>query len=54
MADESLNGNSLQAFVEEADKDYQQTQRDLKEIDILIKQKRSRSRAPGPAKRPGH
>lgn len=38
MADESLNGNSLQAFVEEADKDYQQTQRDLKEIDILIKQ----------------
>jgi two-component system sensor histidine kinase DegS len=29
---------SFQAFVEEAVKDYEQTQRDLKEIDILIKQ----------------
>jgi two-component system, NarL family, sensor histidine kinase DegS len=38
MADESINGNSLQAFFEEATNDYEQTQRDLKEIDILIKQ----------------
>lgn len=29
---------SFQAFLEEAQKDFQQTQRDLKEIDILIKQ----------------
>lgn len=30
--------HSFQAFIEEAAKDYEQTQRDLKEIDILIKQ----------------
>lgn len=29
---------SFQGFIEEAQKDYEQTQRDLKEIDILIKQ----------------
>jgi two-component system, NarL family, sensor histidine kinase DegS len=29
---------SFQSFLEEANKDYEQTQRDLKEIDILIKQ----------------
>ena len=39
MADQSNNEEqSFQAFVEEAVKDYEQTQRDLKEIDILIKQ----------------
>jgi two-component system sensor histidine kinase DegS len=38
MAEESINGNSFQAFYEEAHKDFEQTQRDLKEIDILIKQ----------------
>lgn len=39
MADPNNNGGqSFQAFVEEANKDYEQTQRDLKEIDILIKQ----------------
>ena len=38
MAEESTNANSFQAFFEEANKDYEQTQRDLKEIDILIKQ----------------
>lgn len=39
MADQNNNGDqSFQAFVEEAIKDYEQTQRDLKEIDILIKQ----------------
>lgn len=38
MVEESENGNSFQAFFEEASKDYEQTQRDLKEIDILIKQ----------------
>jgi two-component system sensor histidine kinase DegS len=37
MVEES-NGNSFQAFYEEANKDFEQTQRDLKEIDILIKQ----------------
>jgi len=36
--DESRNGNSLQAYFEETTNDYEQTQRDLKEIDILIKQ----------------
>jgi two-component system sensor histidine kinase DegS len=30
--------SSFQAFIEETQKDYEQTQRDLKEIDILIKQ----------------
>ncbi len=35
----SPNGDhTLQAFIEESVKDYEQTQRDLKEIDILIKQ----------------
>ncbi|MEJ2749779.1 MAG: hypothetical protein P8183_18005, partial [Anaerolineae bacterium] len=29
---------SFQAFIDEATKDYEQTQRDLKELDILIKQ----------------
>ena len=29
---------SLASFLEETHKDYEQTQRDLKEIDILIKQ----------------
>jgi two-component system sensor histidine kinase DegS len=39
MADPNNNGEqSFQSFVEEASKDYEQTQRDLKEIDILIKQ----------------
>lgn len=38
MAEESRNSNSFQAFYEEASKDFEQTQRDLKEIDILIKQ----------------
>ena len=39
MADSNNNEEqSFQAFVEEAIKDYEQTQRDLKEIDILIKQ----------------
>lgn len=39
MSDQSNNGEqSFQSFVEEASKDYEQTQRDLKEIDILIKQ----------------
>ena len=39
MADPNNNGEqSFQTFVEEASKDYEQTQRDLKEIDILIKQ----------------
>jgi two-component system sensor histidine kinase DegS len=39
MADPNNNGEqSFQAFIEEAHKDYEQTQRDLKEIDILIKQ----------------
>ncbi len=39
MADSNNNGEqSFQSFVEEASKDYEQTQRDLKEIDILIKQ----------------
>lgn len=38
MAEESINSNSFQAFYEEANKDFEQTQRDLKEIDILIKQ----------------
>ncbi len=31
-------GESFQSFIEETQKDYEQTQRDLKEIDILIKQ----------------
>lgn len=35
---EEAIGDSLQTFLEEAHKDYEQTQRDLKEIDILIKQ----------------
>jgi two-component system sensor histidine kinase DegS len=34
MADD----NSFQTFIEEVHRDYEQTQRDLKEIDILIKQ----------------
>ncbi len=40
MADQATsNGDhTFQAFIEEAVKDYEQTQRDLKEIDILIKQ----------------
>lgn len=38
MVDDVSNGNSFQSFYEEADKDFEQTQRDLKEIDILIKQ----------------
>ena len=38
MAEESTNANSFQVFFEEANKEYEQTQRDLKEIDILIKQ----------------
>ncbi len=40
MADQNMsNGDhAFQTFVEEAIKDYEQTQRDLKEIDILIKQ----------------
>ncbi len=40
MVEQSSLGEdvSFQAFVEEAQKDYEQTQRDLKEIDILIKQ----------------
>lgn len=39
MADPNNTGEqSFQSFVEEASKDYEQTQRDLKEIDILIKQ----------------
>ncbi len=37
MIEEAI-GDSLQGFLEEAQKDYEQTQRDLKEIDILIKQ----------------
>mgnify|MGYP001186458261 FL=1 len=37
MMEETI-GDSLQGFLEEAQKDYEQTQRDLKEIDILIKQ----------------
>ena len=37
MIEEAI-GDSLQSFLEEAQKDYEQTQRDLKEIDILIKQ----------------
>jgi two-component system, NarL family, sensor histidine kinase DegS len=37
MMEEAI-GDSLQGFLEEAHKDYEQTQRDLKEIDILIKQ----------------
>lgn len=37
MMDEAI-GDSFQAFLEEAHKDHEQTQRDLKEIDILIKQ----------------
>lgn len=37
MIDEAI-GDSFQGFLEEAYKDYEQTQRDLKEIDILIKQ----------------
>ncbi len=38
MVEESMNGNSFETFWEEASKDFEQTQRDLKEIDILIKQ----------------
>lgn len=39
MSNQSNNEElTFQAFVEEAIKDYEQTQRDLKEIDILIKQ----------------
>ncbi len=40
MVEQSSPGEdvSFQAFVEETQKDYEQTQRDLKEIDILIKQ----------------
>lgn len=40
MLDQSSLGEDLsfQSFVEETQKDYEQTQRDLKEIDILIKQ----------------
>lgn len=40
MADQNMSNDdySFQAFIEEAIKDYEQTQRDLKEIDILIKQ----------------
>ena len=37
MMDEAI-GDSFQSFLEEAHKDHEQTQRDLKEIDILIKQ----------------
>ncbi|MBK8987529.1 MAG: sensor histidine kinase [Chloroflexi bacterium] len=37
MMEEAI-GDSLHDFLEEAQKDYEQTQRDLKEIDILIKQ----------------
>lgn len=40
MLDQSSLGEdtSFQSFIEETQKDYEQTQRDLKEIDILIKQ----------------
>lgn len=39
MAKASLGADgTFQAFIEETQKDYEQTQRDLKEIDILIKQ----------------
>lgn len=39
MADpNNTDEQSFQAFIEEAHKDFEQTQRDLKEIDILIKQ----------------
>ncbi len=39
MVDDSFDEEfSFQAFIEEALKDYEQTQRDLKEIDILINQ----------------
>lgn len=40
MADQVKLGEdvSLQSFLEETDKDYRQTQRELKEIDVLIKQ----------------
>lgn len=35
---QSDEDRSFQAFIDEATKDYEQTQRDLKELDILIKQ----------------
>jgi two-component system sensor histidine kinase DegS len=38
MAEESAIDDTFQSFLEEAHKDHEQTQRDLKEIDILIKQ----------------
>lgn len=35
---EELSENTIETFIEELQRDYDQTQRDLKEIDILIKQ----------------